>query len=101
MSDKFNLKDNVETKEEAKFMLDADKWKHRRNFAYKSFYMIIAITAAVLFAAASGVGIANFATIENYLITTVVGLISIIGMYYGVTGWYDVSKKKKEEDTND
>ena len=56
------------------------------------------ITVIVLIMAVTGYGIASFSAIENYLITTVVGLISIIGMYFGVTGWYDAVKKDKSDD---
>lgn len=94
----FNLNDKVKTKEEAVFLLQEDKWKHRRNIAYKSLYAILIITLIVLISALTGIGISNFTTIENYMITVIVGLISVIGFYYGVTGWYDTTKKKNGEE---
>lgn len=82
----FNLKDSVETKEEAEFKQDVDKWKTRRRMAYFSLY---SASGVLLFLAILLIFFPNvlkfYSNIESTVITIVLGWFSLVALYFGAT----------------
>lgn len=95
MSDKSqsNLNDEVETIEEAEFRLEEKKWSYRRGIAQKAFISILATLFGTFGMFLFKDDISNFSVIENVVITIVLGLVSIVGFYFGATTWADKGKK--------
>lgn len=92
----FNLNDDIQTKEEAEILLENRKWYHRRGMAYKALYCIFAIivlTFGSFFFYTEHINL--FSSIENVIITALVGLVSIVGFYFGATTYFDYKKGQK------
>lgn len=93
----FNLNDEVETKEEAEILLENRKWYHRRGMAYKALYalfIIAALTFGSFFFYTEYIHL--FSSIENVIITIVVGLVSIVGFYFGATTYFDFKREQNK-----
>lgn len=97
MSEKIDFCDDIQTKEEAEILLENRKWYHRRGMAYKALYAIFIITALTFgsyFFYTEHISL--FSSIENVIITVVVGLVSIVGFYFGSTTYFDYKREQNK-----
>lgn len=90
-----NLNDDVETIEEAQFRLEERKWRHRRDLAKKSFYLMAAIilaTFALLFIGDGSI-IDRMSSVSEVFVMGLISLTSIVGFYFGATTYADIKRK--------
>lgn len=82
----FDLKDKVETKEEAEFKQDLDRWKNRRRMAYFSLYSAsgVLIFLAILMLFFPNI-LSFYKNIESTVITIILGWFSLVALYFGAT----------------
>lgn len=95
----FDLNDNVKTKEEVEFDLENRKWNNRRKMAYLALYAnILFALLTFLIALVRPEALENLDAVTEIVVTVILGLTGVVGAYFGVTGWYDISALKKKEE---
>ena len=71
------------------------RWYHRRKMAYRSLHALILIALLLILAIFTGTDTKAIAEISGLLATIIIGLVSVVGLYFGVTGWFDVTTHGK------
>jgi hypothetical protein len=91
----FNLKDNVETKEEAEFLEQEDLMKNRRRMAYFSLYSsaVVAILLAIAIVFKPDL-LNSYPKIEGTLGTIILGWFGIVALYFGAASLSEVFANK-------
>jgi hypothetical protein len=91
----FNLKDDIETKEEAEFKSNVDLMHNRRKMAYFSLYAT-ALSAILLVVAliVKPELLVNYPKIETTVGTIILGWFSVIALYFGASSLAEVFGNK-------
>lgn len=91
----FNLKDNIDTLEEAQFRDNEDLMKNRRKMAFYSLYAtsIVAVLLLIFLVLRPEI-LNNFPKIESLITTIVFGWFSVIGLYFGAVSFAEAFSSK-------
>jgi hypothetical protein len=91
----FNLKDNVETIEEANFEQNVDLMKNRRKMTFFSLYAITLVATVLMGILVFKPEIlVNYIKIESTVSTIVLGWFSVIALYFGAASLADIFGNK-------
>jgi hypothetical protein len=91
----FNLKDNIETKEEAEFAQNADIMKNRRRMAYFSLFATAVCALLLVLALVFHPQLLdNYPKAEGTLGTIILGWYSVIALYFGAASLAEVFGNK-------